>query len=571
MPQEYIDIGGACEHNLKNINLRLPKDKLIVFTGVSGSGKSSLAFDTIYAEGQRRYIESLSAYARQFLGQLERPDVDFIGGLSPSISIDQKSAGHNPRSTVATVTEIYDYMRVLFARVGTPHCLECGRPVGAQTGDAIVDQIVDLPERTRILVLAPIVSGRRGEYREDLADARKAGFVRARIDGQIYELADEIQLDRNQRHDIELVVDRLIIKPDIRGRVAEAVETALRMGNGRLIVHIVAGANSANTEKTDDEKQSSGDLLFSKDYTCVHCNISYEPPAPRHFSFNNPAGMCPSCKGLGTKTEMSPDLVVPDPTKSILEGALVFWGTLDSLHTRHLAFSVADYLGFDIDTPWKDLTEEQRHTVLYGTGNKKIPFVYRSRRNRRHKYSAPYEGAIPPEERKYFQSNSELHKRYLSKYMVSGPCPACNGQRLKPEVKAITVGGKSILDVIAMTVSKSLEFFENLRLAEREEFIATDLLKEIRGRIGFLISVGLHYLTLDRTAPTLSGGESQRIRLASQVGAGLRGVIYVLDEPSIGLHREIMRISSRRCSSSEIRGTRSLLLNTTRIRCGLEI
>ena len=536
MPQEYIDIGGACEHNLKNINLRLPKDKLIVFTGVSGSGKSSLAFDTIYAEGQRRYIESLSAYARQFLGQLERPDVDFIGGLSPSISIDQKSAGHNPRSTVATVTEIYDYMRVLFARVGTPHCLECGRPVGAQTGDAIVDQIVNLPERTRILVLAPIVSGRRGEYREDLTDARKAGFVRARIDGQIYELADEIQLDRNQRHDIELVVDRLIIKPDIRSRVAEAVETALRMGNGRLIVHIVAGANSANTEKTDDEKQSSGDLLFSKDYTCIHCNISYEPPAPRHFSFNNPAGMCPSCKGLGTKTEMSPDLVVPDPTKSILEGALVFWGTLDSLHTRHLAFSVADYLGFDIDTPWKDLTEEQRHTVLYGTGNKKIPFVYRSRRNRRHKYSAPYEGAIPPEERKYFQSNSELHKRYLSKYMVSGPCPACNGQRLKPEVKAITIGGKSILDVIAMTVSKSLEFFENLRLAEREEFIATDLLKEIRGRIGFLISVGLHYLTLDRTAPTLSGGESQRIRLASQVGAGLRGVIYVLDEPSIGLH-----------------------------------
>lgn len=536
MPQEYIDIGGACEHNLKNINLRLPKDKLIVFTGVSGSGKSSLAFDTIYAEGQRRYIESLSAYARQFLGQLERPDVDFIAGLSPSISIDQKSAGHNPRSTVATVTEIYDYLRVLFARVGTPHCLECGQPVGAQTGDAIVDQIVNLPERTRILVLAPIVSGRRGEYREDLADARKAGFVRARIDGQVYELADEVQLDRNQRHDIELVVDRLIIKPDIRSRVAESVETALRMGNGRLIVHIVSTSNSTEEEEKSEKQPSSGDLLFSKDYTCVQCNISYEPPAPRHFSFNSPAGMCPSCKGLGTKTEMSPDLVVPDPTKSILEGALVFWGTLDSLHIRHLAFSVADYLEFDIDTPWKDLTEEQRRVVLYGTGNKKIPFVYKSRRNRRHKYRAPYEGVIPPEERKYFQSNSELHKRYLSKYMVSGPCPTCNGQRLKPEVKAITIGGKSILDVISMTVSKSLEFFENLRLAEREEFIATDLLKEIRGRIGFLISVGLHYLTLDRTAPTLSGGESQRIRLASQVGAGLRGVIYVLDEPSIGLH-----------------------------------
>ena len=536
MPQEYIDIGGACEHNLKNISLRLPKDKLIVFTGVSGSGKSSLAFDTIYAEGQRRYIESLSAYARQFLGQLERPDVDFIGGLSPSISIDQKSTGHNPRSTVATVTEIYDYLRVLFARVGTPHCLECGRPVGAQTGDAIVDQIVGLPERTRILILAPIVSGRRGEYREDLADARKAGFVRARIDGQIYELADEIQLDRNQRHNIELVVDRLIIKTDIRSRVAEAVETALRMGNGRLIVHIVATSDATDAGKEVDEQPSTGDLLFSKDYTCVHCNISYEPPAPRHFSFNSPAGMCPSCKGLGTKTELSPDLVVPDPTKSIRDGAIVFWGTLDSLNTRHLAFSMADYLGFDIDTPWEELTDEQRQIILYGTGNKKIPFVYQTRRNRRHKYTAPYEGVIPPEERKYFQSGSELHKRYLSKFMVSGACPECHGQRLKPEVKAVTIVGKSILDVIAMTISSSLEFFENLRLAERETFIATDLLKEIKGRIGFLISVGLHYLTLDRTAPTLSGGESQRIRLASQVGAGLRGVIYVLDEPSIGLH-----------------------------------
>ena len=408
--------------------------------------------------------------------------------------------------------------------------------MGAQTGDAIVDQILNLPERTRILVLSPIVSGRRGEYREHLADARKAGFVRARIDGQIYELADEIQLDRNQRHDIELVVDRLIIKPDIRSRVAEAVETALRMGNGRFIVHIVSTPSSTEEGAKSEEQPSSGDLLFSKDYTCVHCNISYEPPAPRHFSFNSPDGMCPSCKGLGTKTEMSPDLVVPDPAKSILEGALVFWGTLDSLQTRHLAYSVADYLGFDIDTPWRDLTEEQQRIVLYGTGNKKIPFVYQTRRNRRHKYSAPYEGVIPPEERKYFQSNSELHKRYLSKYMVSGACPACNGQRLKPEVKAITIGEKSILDVIAMTVSKSLEFFESLQLAEREEFIATDLLKEIKGRIGFLISVGLHYLTLDRTAPTLSGGESQRIRLASQVGAGLRGVIYVLDEPSIGLH-----------------------------------
>ena len=524
MPDEFIDIRGAREHNLKNIDLKLPKDKLIIFTGVSGSGKSSLAFDTLYAEGQRRYIESLSAYARQFLGQLEKPDVDFIGGLSPSISIDQKSAGNNPRSTVATITEIYDYFRVLFARVGTPHCLQCGRPVGVQTAEAIIDQIVNLPERTRILILAPIVSGRKGEYREDLADALKAGFVRARIDGQIYDLMDEIQLDRNQRHHIEIVVDRIIIKPDVRGRVAEAVETALRMGEGRLMVNSVEGQPNA------------GDLLYSKDYTCVHCNISYEPPAPRQFSFNSPAGMCPTCKGLGTKTEISPDLIVSDRTKSIREGAIVFWGTLDTLNTRHLASSLAAHFGFSLDTPWEQLTDEQQRIILYGTGREKIPFIYRSRRRRRYRYEMPFEGVIPPEERKYFQSTSEIHKRHLSKFMVSGICPDCNGKRLKPGVKAVTITGKSIFDVIEMTVGNCLEFFEKLQLPEREGFIATDLLKEIKGRLWFLMNVGLHYLTLDRTAPTLSGGESQRIRLASQIGAGLRGVLYVLDEPSIGLH-----------------------------------
>ena len=329
MPEEFIDIRGAREHNLRNIDLKLPKDKLIIFTGVSGSGKSSLAFDTVYAEGQRRYIESLSAYARQFLGQLEKPDVDFIGGLSPSISIDQKSGGNNPRSTVATITEIYDYLRVLFARVGTPHCLKCGAPVGAQTATAIVDQIIDLPQESRIIILAPIVSGRRGEYREHLEDALKAGFVRARIDGQIYDLPADIQLDRNQRHNIEIVVDRIVIKPDIRSRVAESVETALRMGEGRLIVNIVDG------------EQDEDDLLFGVDYTCVQCNISYEPPAPRNFSFNSPAGMCPTCKGLGTLTKMDPDLVVPDPTQSIREGAIVFWKQLDTLQTRHHAESLA--------------------------------------------------------------------------------------------------------------------------------------------------------------------------------------------------------------------------------------
>ena len=524
MPEEFIDIRGAREHNLRNIDLKLPKDNLIIFTGVSGSGKSSLAFDTIYAEGQRRYIESLSAYARQFLGQLEKPDVDFIGGLSPSISIDQKSGGNNPRSTVATITEIYDYLRVLFARVGTPHCLECGAPVGAQTTEAIIEQIVNLPPQTRILILAPIVSGRRGEYREHLEDALKAGFVRARIDGQIYDLPAEIQLDRNQRHNIEIVVDRIVIKPDIRSRVAEAVETALRMGEGRLIVNIVEGEPEA------------GDLLFGVDYTCVHCNISYEPPAPRNFSFNSPAGMCPTCKGLGTLTKMDPNLVVPDPTQSIGEGAIVFWGQLNTLQTRHYAESLAAHFGFSLDTPWEQLSEEHQHAILYGTGKEQIPFVYRSRRNRRYKYQAAFEGVIPPEERKYFQATSELVKRYYGKYMVSGTCPDCNGKRLKPEVKAVTIDGESILDVVEMAVGDCFKFFEKLQLPAREAFIATDLLKEIRGRLRFLINVGLHYLTLDRTAPTLSGGEAQRIRLASQIGAGLRGVVYVLDEPSIGLH-----------------------------------
>ena len=524
MTDEFIDIRGAREHNLKNINLKLPKDNLITFTGVSGSGKSSLAFDTLYAEGQRRYIESLSAYARQFLGQLEKPDVDFIGGLSPSISIDQKSAGNNPRSTVATITEIYDYLRVLFARVGVKHCLQCGRAVGAQTTEAIIDGIVTLPEQTRILILAPIVSGRKGEYREDLADALKAGFVRARIDGKVYDLMEEIQLDRNQRHDIEIVIDRIVIKPDIRSRVAETVETALRLGEGRLIVNIVEGQPNA------------GDLLYSKDYTCVHCNISYEPPAPRQFSFNSPDGMCPTCKGLGTKTEISPSLVVPDETKSIGEGAVVFWGELETLNTKHIALGLASHFGFSLDTPWNELTDAHQQIILYGTGGENIPFVYRTRRRRRYRYEMPFEGVIPLEERKYFQTNSEMHKRYLSKFMVSSVCPDCEGKRLKLEVKSVTIAEKSIFDVIEMTVGDCREFFEKLQLSEREAFIATDLLKEIKGRLWFLMNVGLHYLTLNRTAPTLSGGESQRIRLASQIGAGLRGVLYVLDEPSIGLH-----------------------------------
>jgi len=532
MPEEKIIIKGAREHNLKNIDLELPKDKLIIFTGVSGSGKSSLAFDTLYAEGQRRYVESLSAYARQFLGTLTKPDVDFIGGLSPAISIDQKSAGNNPRSTVATITEIYDYLRVLFASVGIPHCPKCGRQIGAQTADEIVKQILALPQRSRIQLLAPIVKGRRGEYREELKEALKAGFVRARVDGQIFDLMEEIRLDRNLRHDIEIVVDRIIIKEGVRDRVAEAVEIALQVGEGSLIVDLVD--NPLAPFSKGDVK---GDILYNQNYACAECNISMEEPTPQMFSFNSPHGMCPTCRGLGTLTKMSPDLVVPDKTKSIRDGAIVFWGKLDALHTEHLAEGLAKHYNFSLDTPWNQLTEKQRQTMLYGSGGEKIPFVYRTHARRRWRYTKKYEGVITEEERKYFQSQSEAQKRFLSRFMTSVVCPDCHGDRLRPAAKTVTIGDKSILDIAKMSVDDCMEFFNNLKLNERQQFIAEEVLKEIKGRLWFLMNVGLHYLTLDRTAPTLSGGESQRIRLASQIGSGLMGVLYILDEPSIGLHQ----------------------------------
>ena len=552
MLEEKIIIKGAREHNLKNIDVELPKNKLIIFTGVSGSGKSSLAFDTLYAEGQRRYVESLSAYARQFLGQMEKPDVDFIGGLSPAISIDQKSAGNNPRSTVATMTEIYDYLRVLFASIGIPHCPKCGREIGAQTTDEIIEQILALPERTRIQILAPIVKGRRGEYKEELADALKAGFARVRVDGQIFDLMEEIRLDRNLRHDIEIIVDRIVIKEkdEIYDRVAEAVGTALQLGDGSLIVNMPGEVESRSNVIASEAKQSRSnrsetnmpgeeDILFNKDYACAECNISMSPPTPQMFSFNNPQGMCPTCRGLGVLTKMSPDLIVPDKTKSIRDGAIVLWGKegLESLRIKHLAEGLAEYYGFSLDTPWNQLIEKQQRAVLYGSGREKIPFIYRTRRGRRWRYEMKYEGVITTEERKYFQSNSEAQRRHLSRFMTQSVCPDCHGDRLRPQARTVTVGDKSILDIAKMSVEESREFFDNLKLNERQQFIAEEALKEIKGRLWFLMNVGLHYLTLDRTAPTLSGGESQRIRLASQIGSGLVGVLYILDEPSIGLHQ----------------------------------
>ncbi|RKU27064.1 excinuclease ABC subunit UvrA [Candidatus Poribacteria bacterium] len=524
MTEFSIDIHGAREHNLKNIDIQLPKNKLIVFTGVSGSGKSSLAIDTVYAEGQRRYIESLSAYARQFLGQLGKAEVDKIVGLSPSIAIDQGSTGHNPRSTVATVTEIYDYLRVLFARAGQFNCLECGKEVGSQTIADIVDHILKFPPRTRLMILAPIVKGRRGEYRRELSDARKLGFVRARIDGEVHEISSDISLNPNQTHNIDLVVDRIIIKDDVHSRVAEAVETALAMGDDSLIVNVVS------SDKTDSE-----DLLFSRQYACTHCQISYDIPEPRHFSYNSPYGMCEVCRGLGLQKGISPKLIIRDETLPILKGAIACWEK-PNVNEKMIAATLAEHLEFRLKTPWKDLTPEQQHAILYGTGDTILTFHKPLKNKMVRKFHGRFQGIIPTEERKCLQQNYDEDDEKSPDYFVKMPCRECNGTRLKNGVKAVTIAGLNITEVLNMSIHEAAEFFETLELAEREALIAIELLKEIRGRLGFLLDVGLGYLTLSRSAPTLSGGEAQRIRLASQVGAGLRDVTYVLDEPSIGLH-----------------------------------
>ena len=519
--KDTILIKGAREHNLKNIDVEIPRDKLVVITGLSGSGKSSLAFDTIYAEGQRRYVESLSAYARQFLGLMEKPDVDYIEGLSPAISIEQKSTGRNPRSTVGTVTEIYDYLRLLFSRIGVPYCYNCGKKIERQTIQQIVDQVMSLPDGTKIQVLAPIVRGRKGEYREVFQEAKRDGYVRVRIDGEIKELDSEFSLDKNKKHNIEVVVDRLVVKEQIKSRLTDSVETALKLASGILLIDIVG-----------DREQ-----LFSENYACIDCGISYEELAPRMFSFNSPYGACPTCNGLGTKMEMDPDLIIPDKTIPLNEGAIVPWGqTKDGWYTT-IVSGVTKHFGFTQDNTFEQLSDECQHALLYGT-KFEITFDYKSRSGRHEgTWKNKFEGIIRNLERRYKQTDSTGIREQIESYMNVIPCPDCHGARLRPEARSVKIGDKAINEVTTLSIKKSQEFFNTVMLSEREKIISNQIFKELKERLGFLVNVGLDYLTLDRTAGTLSGGEAQRIRLATQIGSQLVGVLYILDEPSIGLHQ----------------------------------
>ena len=524
MGTDSLVIHGAREHNLKNVTLELPRDSLIVFTGLSGSGKSSLAFDTIYAEGQRRYVESLSAYARQFLGQMEKPDVDFIEGLSPAISIDQKSTSRNPRSTVGTITEIYDYLRVLFARVGHPHCPNCGRPIGRQTPEQIVDQVLELPEGTRFQVLAPIVRGRKGEYGKLLEDLARKGFPRARIDGEVRDLSEPIRLPKTYKHTIEVVVDRLVAKPDIRRRVADSIETALELAEGIASIAVV-------TSEGHEDVQT-----FSQKLACTFDGISFDELAPRNFSFNSPYGACPTCDGLGTRLEVDPELVVPDPDLSVNEGAIAPWASSSLEYWYRVLEAVADAHGFSLDVPWKKLPMGAREVLLYGS-DASIHVRYKNRYGRQRSYWTTYEGVLPNIERRHVETDSDSARDKLEQFMREIPCRSCKGARLKPETLAVTVGGLNIAQLTERSIRDTLAFVDTMELTERERMIAERLLKEIRARLGFLVDVGLDYLTLARAAGTLAGGEAQRIRLATQIGSGLVGVLYILDEPSIGLHQ----------------------------------
>ncbi|HZB00903.1 MAG TPA: excinuclease ABC subunit UvrA [Actinomycetota bacterium] len=524
MGSDRLVIHGAREHNLKNVTLDLPRDRLIVFTGLSGSGKSSLAFDTIYAEGQRRYVESLSSYARQFLGQMEKPDVDFIEGLSPAISIDQKSTSRNPRSTVGTITEVYDYLRVLYARIGHPHCYNCGLPIGRQTPDQIVDQILQLPEGTRFQVLAPVVRGRKGEYEKLLADLARKGFPRARIDGDVRELSESIWLPKNFKHTIEVVVDRLVAKQGIRRRVADSIETALTLAEGIASIAVT-------THEGHEEVQT-----FSEKLACTNCGISFDELAPRNFSFNSPYGACQTCDGLGIRLEVAAELVVPDPTLSINEGAIAPWASNTLEYWYRVLDAVGEVHGFSLDTPWRKLSKRARDVVLYGS-DEEVYVRYKNRYGRQRSYYTSYEGVIPNLERRHVETESDAAREKLEQFMRETPCRACKGARLRPETLAVTVGGLNISQLTDRSIRATLEFLDALQLSEREDMIAERLLKEIRSRLGFLVDVGLDYLTLSRAAGTLAGGEAQRIRLATQIGSGLVGVLYILDEPSIGLHQ----------------------------------
>ena len=519
--EKYIRIKGARAHNLKNIDVNIPRDKLVVITGLSGSGKSSLAFDTIYAEGQRRYVESLSSYARQFLGQMDKPDVDQIDGLSPAISIDQKTTSHNPRSTVGTVTEIYDYLRLLFARAGHPHCPKCGKPITQQSVDQMIDQIRELPERTKLLVMAQVVRGKKGEHKKVLAHIRHEGYVRVRIDGEVMDIGEDIQLEKNKKHTIEVVIDRLVVREGMESRLADSLETALKLGEGVAYVQIVDGEL----------------LMFSENFACVDCGISLPEITPRMFSFNNPYGACPVCMGLGSHMEFDEDLVLPDPTLSI--GGGVFAPLSKNLHSYAMCVmkAILEKRGYSLETPWQEIDKKTQQVLLYGSGEERFTFRYTNMFGEDKEYFVPFEGVMPLLARRYHETDSDEMRESYENYMTEIPCKACHGARLKPETLAVTVGGKNIDEVTRMTIREADDFFTQLTLTPREMKIAAQILKEIHARLHFLLDVGLDYLTLSRSAGTLSGGEAQRIRLATQIGSGLQGVLYVLDEPSIGLHQ----------------------------------
>lgn len=519
--KDQIIVKGARQHNLKNITVEIPRDKLVVITGLSGSGKSSLAFDTIYAEGQRRYVESLSAYARQFLGQMDKPDVDYIEGLSPAISIDQKTTSRNPRSTVGTVTEIYDYLRLLFARIGEPHCPKCGKLIERQTVQQIVDHVLAMPQGTRFMVMAPLVRGRKGEHAKIMDQMRKAGYVRMFVDGEVRTLDEEIKLEKNKKHSLSVVIDRLAVRDGITQRLTDSVETALKLAEGLVEINVIGGETQ----------------MYSENFACSDCGISLPEIEPRLFSFNNPMGACQACTGLGMNMELDKSLIIPDGSKTFAEGVIAALSTnQEAYHMKQLA-AVLSYYGYSLDTVWNDLTKDMQEILWYGSGEQKFSFMYENLQGEVKKHTTPFEGIIPLLRRRHREAFSERMRLDIESFMTSTPCPVCHGARLKPEVLSILVGGKNICEVTALTVRDAINFFETLNLTERQQFIARQILKEILARLRFLNDVGLDYLTLDRAAGTLSGGEAQRIRLATQIGSGLVGVLYILDEPSIGLHQ----------------------------------
>lgn len=519
--KDQIIVKGARQHNLKNITVEIPRDKLVVITGLSGSGKSSLAFDTIYAEGQRRYVESLSAYARQFLGQMDKPDVDYIEGLSPAISIDQKTTSRNPRSTVGTVTEIYDYLRLLFARIGEPHCPKCGKLIERQTVQQIVDHVLVMPQGTRFMVMAPLVRGRKGEHAKIMDQMRKAGYVRMFVDGEVRTLDEEIKLEKNKKHSLSVVIDRLAVRDGITQRLTDSVETALKLAEGLVEINVIGGETQ----------------MYSENFACSDCGISLPEIEPRLFSFNNPMGACPACTGLGMNMELDKSLIIPDGSKTFAEGVIAALSTnQEAYHMKQLA-AVLTHYGYSLDTVWNDLPKDMQEILWYGSGEQKFSFMYENLQGEVKKHTTPFEGIIPLLRRRHREAFSERMRLDIESFMTSTPCPVCHGARLKPEVLSILVGGKNICEVTALTVRDAINFFETLNLTERQQFIARQILKEILARLRFLNDVGLDYLTLDRAAGTLSGGEAQRIRLATQIGSGLVGVLYILDEPSIGLHQ----------------------------------